>query len=376
MLPSPAQLSARLATVRRHISDSSLDALVITHPPNIFYLTNLSASAGVVVLDREACHLLVDGRYQSSARALVRTERTCAGAVVVPVEHSYEAALAELLSGGAWPRVGFEADHLTVSRYRWLESTLRAGSGTPRNLEMVPVSRLVERARLIKDEFEIATFRRAAELLGEIVKDLPTLLRVHRTERDIAAELDYRLRIAGFAKPAFETIAASGPNSALPHARPTDRRPGRREPIVLDFGGVYDGYCVDLTRTLAMGELPPEAFRVWSAVAEAQDRAIEAIAPGRLASEVDAAARAALARHGLAEAFTHGTGHGLGLEVHEEPPIRRRPPAGSAGGAEDVVLRAGMVFTVEPGAYLPGQFGVRIEDDVLVNSRGCEVLTR
>ncbi len=179
------------------------------------------------------------------------------------------------------------------------------------------------------------------------------------------------MRQEGFTRPAFETIVASGPHSAFPHARPTDRRVAAGEPTVLDFGGVYDGYCVDLTRTVQLGAISQPQERLYAAVREAQQAAIEAVRPGVAASSIDAAAREVLERHGLGEAFGHGTGHGLGLEVHEEPRIARLSPR-----LPDQVLEPGMVFTIEPGAYVPGLGGVRIEDDVLVTDHGCEVLTR
>jgi Xaa-Pro aminopeptidase len=184
--------------------------------------------------------------------------------------------------------------------------------------------------------------------------------------------IDWSMREAGFARPAFETIVASGPNSAMPHARPSDRRLRVSDLVVLDFGGVYDGYCVDLTRTLSVGAIDQESARIHAAVLEAQNAAIAAVRPGVPATNVDDAAREVLTSHGLGDAFGHGTGHGLGLEVHEEPRISRRR---KDAPAEETLLQPGMVFTIEPGAYLAGRGGVRIEDDVLVTAGGCDVLT-
>ena len=194
-------------------------------------------------------------------------------------------------------------------------------------------------------------------------------VREGRSEVEVAMDVEIALRRAGFSKPAFETIVASGPNSALPHARPGSRVIGKGDGVVLDFGGVYDGYCVDLTRTVQLGPASGSFRRIFDAVREAHAAAIAAVRPGIAASAVDTAAREVLAAHGLAEAFVHGTGHGLGLEVHEEPRVTRQ------GTARDETLAPGMIFTVEPGAYLPGIGGVRIEDDVLVTADGCEVLT-
>jgi len=193
------------------------------------------------------------------------------------------------------------------------------------------------------------------------------------TERELALAIDSTIRRAGFEKPAFETIVASGPNSALPHARPTDRTLGEGDLVVLDFGGVYDSYCVDLTRTVVVGSATVRAREVHAAVRTAHDRAIEAIGPGASRFAIDAAARDFLTAAGMGAAFGHGTGHGLGVEVHEEPRISRRGP--NVDTSREAVM-PGMVFTIEPGAYFPGWGGVRIEDDVLVTESGVDVLTQ
>jgi Xaa-Pro aminopeptidase len=201
-----------------------------------------------------------------------------------------------------------------------------------------------------------------------------------RTELEIARAIDARIVGGGFERTAFETIVASGPQAALPHAHPTERRLGENDLVVLDFGGVYHSYCVDLTRTVSVGPASGRAREVHAAVLEAHDRAIQAVAPGRSRFAIDAAARDSLAARGLGEAFGHGTGHGLGIEIHEDPRITRRTgDAAVAPGKEvnevDETVAAGMVFTIEPGAYLPGWGGVRIEDDVLVTEHGVELLT-
>ena len=193
---------------------------------------------------------------------------------------------------------------------------------------------------------------------------------------DIALAVDWRIRKAGFSKTAFDTIVAAGPNAALPHAKPGERKLVEGDLVVLDFGGVYDSYCVDLTRTVTVGKASERAREVYEAVLEAHDRAIACVRPGESRFAIDAAARDTLGRYGLAEAFGHGTGHGLGIEVHEDPKVtRRRPedPVDTVG--QDEAVAAGMVFTIEPGAYLPGWGGVRIEDDVLVTEDGVETLT-
>jgi Xaa-Pro aminopeptidase len=234
----------------------------------------------------------------------------------------------------------------------------------------------VERLRAVKDEYELTVLREAAGRLSEVAETvLAKDVRKGRTERDVAFSIDCRIRDAGFARTAFETIVAAGPNSALPHARPGERRLTEGDLVVLDFGGVYDSYCVDLTRTVSVGPAGGRSREVYGAVLEAHDRAIAAVAPDRSRFEIDAAARETLARRGLGEAFGHGTGHGLGIEVHEDPRISRRRPE-LDDNVTDEFLAAAMVFTIEPGVYLPGWGGVRIEDDVVVTMDGVEVLTK
>ena len=367
--PSPA-LNRRHQIVRRELAARGLDALVITSLPNILYLTNFTGSSAIVVVSPDRLFFVTDFRYLTVLGDTKGTAQECPGLEVVTVEGSYDATLAELLAGQPWRRIGFEAAHLTVDRYSWLTATIAANG--PRNAELVATDRVVERARVCKDPYEIATLREAAQRLSRVAAAAPAEVRRGLTERDVALAIDRRVRQAGFDRPAFDTIVASGPNAALPHARPGERTITEGDLVVLDFGGVYASYCVDLTRTVAVGPASARVREVYAAVLEAHDRAIASVAPGRSRFEIDAAARETLGRHGLAEAFGHGTGHGLGIEVHEDPRIsRRRPDVDS----EDEAVAAGMIFTIEPGAYLPGWGGVRIEDDVLVTDTGVEVLT-
>jgi Xaa-Pro aminopeptidase len=365
--------------IRRALAEQSLDALIVTSLPNILYLTNFTGTAAMVVLTASALHFMTDFRYLTAVDGAVGTAHQCPELDLVKVDGSYDATLAAFVASLPAGRVGFEAAHMTVSRYNGLTAALPL-EATSRQ-ELIATEGIVERARLRKDAFEIATLREAAHRLAEVARAVPREIRVGRTEREVALAVDVRLHEAGFTKPAFDTIVASGPNAALPHAHPGERRFVEGDLVVLDFGGVYDSYCVDLTRTVAVGRATPRAREVHKAVLEAHDRAIASVAPGTSRFAIDAAAREALATYGLAEAFGHGTGHGLGIEVHEDPRItRRRPserdvPSGNDAAPDDVAVAAGMVFTIEPGAYLPGWGGVRIEDDVLVTEGGVEVLT-
>jgi len=292
---------------------------------------------------------------------------------LIEVEGSYDAGLAELLVGPGQGidrpserRIGFEAAHLTVSRLAWLE---RAIDG---RLALVSTMGVVESARVVKDAYELATMRKAGRLLSDVTRDILRTVGAGQSERDLALDIDWRLRRAGFERTAFETIVASGPNAALPHARPTERKLSEEDLVVLDFGGVYDSYCVDLTRTVSIGQASPRARQVYAAVLNGHDQALAAVRPGASRFAVDEAARAVLEQQGMGAAFGHGTGHGLGIEVHEDPRITRKRPDVDT---RDEALVPGMVFTIEPGAYFPGWGGVRIEDDVVVTGGGGELLT-
>ena len=360
-------MAVRQEQVWSRVGPLGLDALLITHVPNVFYLTGLRSTAGAAILTSDGIELIVDFRYLAAAATLKASERAPANLKITPVEGSYDETIGDTLRRRGASRVGVEADHLTLRRWTWLTERLAD------EVAFVATEGLVEAVRLVKDAGEIDTIRTAGRLLGRAVAPVLELVRAGRTEREVAADIDRMVISVGFEDRAFETMVGSGPNSARPHARPERRRLGDGDLVLLDFGGVYNGYCVDLSRTVCVGQRRPEAVRLHQAVLDAQQAAIDIVHPGIPASDIDAAARRVLERHGLAEAFGHSTGHGLGVEVHEGPRIARaraEDPQGSAAR-----LEAGMVFTVEPGAYVPGVGGVRIEDDVLVTSDGCEILT-
>jgi Xaa-Pro aminopeptidase len=366
-LPSSTALSARHRRVRESLETLSLDALIVTPPANIRYLSNHAGSAGILVLTRDALHLLVDFRYHDAVRALQESPAGCPELRIWDVPESYEEALIGCLAETGVTTVGFEAAHVTVARYEWWVETI-GGRGV--DITLRSTERIVEQARVIKDATEIATLRDAASRLNDVMPAVLDCVRAGVTERRIAAVIESAMREAGYERPAFDTIVASGPHSAMPHYRAGTRTLAAGDLVVLDFGGVLDGYCSDLTRTVSIGPPAHEARRVYDAVRDAHAAAVAAAKPGVEASAVDAAARDVLRERGLGEAFGHGTGHGLGLDVHEEPRIGK-PRA----DVPPVALAPGMVFTIEPGAYLSGFGGVRIEDDVLVTDSGCELLT-
>src|SRR3954462_2861227 len=366
-LPDSSVVERRHAGIREKLETLNLDALIVTDAFNIRYLSNHVGSAGILVLTGEAIHLLIDFRYQAAANELQGSAAACPGLRIWNVPGSYDEALVDCLIAIGVSMLGFEATHVSVARHEWLTRTLAARTAA---MTLRSTDEIIERARTIKDATEIAALRESAAALAPVVDSALAAVKMGVTERAIAAVIEGALREAGFDRPAFDTIVASGPNSALPHYRAGNRVLARNDLVVLDFGGILGGYCSDLTRTVAVGAADPEVRRVPAAVLAAQEAAIAAIRPGVEASCVDAAARDVLESCGLGDAFGHGTGHGLGLEVHELPRITRPRP-----DVPPMTLVPGMVFTVEPGAYRAGWGGVRIEDDVLVTDTGCEVLT-
>jgi Xaa-Pro aminopeptidase len=359
-------ISVRVASLRALFRARDLDALVVTCLPNIAYLTGFFASASALVVTPDDVTLFADSRY---AAGLQERARDCPFIQPreLPPGSSYDAAVLEHLGALRGARVGFEAAHLTVSRHSFLVDGLKQrGSTSP----LVATVGVVELLRSSKDAWEVGRLRDGAERLSTVAKCILPKILAGRTEADLAAEIEARLRRVGFQRPAFDTIVASGPNAALPHARAGSRSLEAGDLVVIDFGGVLDGYCTDLTRTVAVGKAGDRERQVIEQVVEAQLAAFAAVKAGCSPESVDAAARAVLTGHGSGQAFTHGTGHGIGLEVHEAPRLTR----GRVDHPEPP-LAAGMVMTLEPGAYFPGWGGVRIEDDVLVTADGAEWLT-
>ena len=351
-----SQFADRRARVLEPLRTLGADALLVTHLPNVRYLTGFSGTAGILVLETggEAV-LITDSRYLSQSREEIGELEIC------KVVGSYDETLVRYARARAHQTLAYEEAHCRVSRLRFLES------GLSEDTRLIGCQGLIESLRAVKDEDELERLERAARGLGPTVNALKERIRPGVSERTVAAELDYRLRQNGYEKAAFDTIVASGPRAALPHGRPTDRRFELGDLVIIDFGGVMGGYSSDVTRTFCVGEPSLEAEHIYEVVRAAQQAAIESVRPGIEAQEVDRAARDVIESADLGEFFGHGTGHGIGLEVHESPWI-------SPGRAE--LLESGMVFTIEPGIYIPGKGGVRLEDDVLVTEGGCRLLSR
>ncbi len=355
------RLAARVATLCATVATAPVDVLVVSHPPNLLYLFGVPASAGLAVVTPAGATVLADERYRE-AFAQAAADLPGVTIVSVGVGSSYEEALAGTLVAQSARSVGVEAAAMSLGRASAVRRCL------PEGVVLVETDGLVEYLRMVKDPWEQAIFREAGARLTEVAACILPKVSAGRREGAVAWDIEVALREGGFERSAFEVIVASGPNSARPHHRAGNRRIAAGDLVVVDFGGVLDGYAVDMTRTVAVGAIGDEERGWLAAVASAQRAAIGAVGPGVLPSSVDGAAREVLTSAGLRERFVHSTGHGLGLEVHERPTIG---PRGDASGP----LAAGTVFTVEPGVYVPGHGGVRIEDDVIVTATGVERLT-
>jgi Xaa-Pro aminopeptidase len=349
----------RLERLKGGLSDHRIDALLVTSLPNVRYLCGYSGTAGALLLNETGNWFFTDGRYREQARAEVE------GCRVEIAPKPPLAAAAEWLTQRAAKkpssarRLGIESEHLTVAGRVQLARLLR------RVFRLRETRGLVERLRMVKDADEIKRLRAAGILGASLFERALEAIRPGVKETEVAAEMQYAARRAGADEMSFPTIIAAGKRSALPHGRASRAAIPVRGFVVCDFGVILAGYCSDRTRTVHVGRPRIEDRRMYDAVREAQQAAVACVRPGVSVGEVDGAARKVLQKRGLAKYFTHSTGHGVGLEIHEAPRV-------AAGQTE--VLRAGMVITIEPGVYIAGRGGVRIEDVVVVTERGCEVL--
>jgi Xaa-Pro aminopeptidase len=350
--------AGRLSRLRSALGENDLDSLLVTHLPNIHYLCGFTGSAAALLVANRGAVLFTDGRYSAQAKEEVT------GARIVIASKSPLVTAAGWLATNKERRsstlVGIEPDSITAGMRDRLAGMLKGRA----RLRSAPP--LVERARMVKDAAEILRIRRAVDLGASLFRIALKKIRPGVTEVEVAAAMEYEARRAGAESMSFPTILASGARSAIVHGRASGARIPRRGFVVCDFGVILAGYCSDRTRTVHVGRPSAEARRLYEAVLEAQQAAIAAVRPGATAADVDGAARRVLRKRKLAQYFTHSTGHGLGLEIHEAPRLAE---------GQTHKLEPGMVITIEPGAYLPGKWGVRIEDVVVVTPSGCEVLT-
>ncbi len=345
----------RLDALRARLEASPAAALIVTDLANIRYLTGFTGSAGVLAVTAGAALLTTDGRYRTQSAEQVAGAGAAVEIAVGGIAAQRD-AVRSLLSGSH--RVGLEAEHLSWSDSRQWGDLVG---------EVVPMSGEVEALREVKDGGEIDRMAAAAAIADAALAQVAPLLADRLSEAAFALALDTAMRRGGAESVAFETIVASGPNSAKPHHRPTARVIGAGEPVVVDFGATFEGYRSDMTRTFCVGgDLQGEMARVFEVVRASQAEGVATVAPGVPCKEVDDACRAVIAQAGWADRFEHGTGHGVGLDIHEAPAV---------GPLATATLVPGMVVTVEPGVYLPGAGGVRIEDTLVVTEDGSRPLT-
>lgn len=345
----------RTARLRLSFSDLGADALLVSHLPNIRYLCGFSGSAGLLLVEPHKTTLFTDSRYTFQAR-----DEVFSATVHIAKKGLLRAVARGLQAKRGRCRVAYSPAHMTVLEKRALDAAVG-----PR-VRWVSDGNAVEKLRAVKDPDELSRIREAAVLISDVLRRVLRLVKPGVTELEVAAEIEHGIKRGGGSGASFETIVASGARSAWAHARPTSKPLRKGELVVLDQGAIIAGYCSDMTRTVFVGRAPAKVRSLYHAVLDAQQAAKQTIRPGVEAGDVDRAARAVLKSRNLARYFTHSTGHGLGLEVHEMPRL---------GKGEQTVLREGMVLTVEPGVYVEGLGGIRIEDDVVVTATGYEDLT-
>lgn len=344
---------ARLAKLRKKLAEMEADGMLVTSAVNRRYLSGFTGTSGYLLITADQAVLFSDFRYRSQAPAQAPD--------FTFVEHGLkpQETIRDKARAFGVRRLAFEDHDLTVADHRRHAEAFQG-------MELVPAGKLVENIRMVKDEAELAVMREACAIADRAFRHMLDVLKPGMTERDAALELEFFMRKEGASGTSFETIIASGERSALPHGTASDRVMGSGEFVTLDFGAYYSGYCSDLTRTVVLGPPTDRHREIYDIVLEAQQAVLEGIRPGMTGREADRIARDIIEKHGYGDLFGHGTGHGLGLEIHEEPRL-------SKGGA--IVLEPGMTVTVEPGIYVPGFGGVRIEDDIVITDNGADLLT-
>lgn len=343
----------RVEQLRVKLQEQGLPAMLVASPINRRYLTGFTGSAGYVLITRDQSYLLTDFRYMTQA------PEQATGFKVVEHGSKVMDTVKELLDAEGIKSLGFEQEHITYAVFISYTEQLKP-------VTLTPVSGLVEQLRIFKDREELQVMQRAAELADATFSHILDIVEVGKTEREIDLQMEMFMRSHGATSSSFDTIVASGERSALPHGVASERVIQGNEFITFDFGALLDGYCSDLTRTIAVGNPDSKLKEIYDIVLEAQLHALDHIKPGMTGREADALTRDIITKYGYGEYFGHSTGHGLGMEVHESPRLSK---------ASDDILEPGMVVTVEPGIYLPGLGGVRIEDDIVITETGIQILT-
>jgi Xaa-Pro aminopeptidase len=356
-----AYLKVRHKAVRDAMKQLRLDALLLTHPPDLAYLTNFTGDDSVGLITAKDLHIVTDFRYQEQAQLE-------AGWVELAVRSGKMSdAVAIAIAGTGAKRIGFEANFTTFGQVNAVDKALKDLKKGGKEVELVPLEDVMSNIRKVKDDHEIDLIRKSIALAEEAFEAIRDEIKVGQSENYLAGLLIAEMRSRGAMTTSFEPIVAAGPNSSLPHYRPGETLVQRDQPLLFDWGALYQGYCSDLTRTFVIGRANPRIKEIYNVVLKAQLAAIKFLRPGVTTKQADRVARDVIDRAGFKENFGHGLGHGIGRDIHELPTLR------ATGGEEE--LRPGMIVTVEPGIYLPGEGGVRIEDDILITHSGCEVLS-
>jgi len=348
-------MNQRLKNIHSALKERKLDALLVSWPANISYLTQSQSRDSYFLVFRKENIYFTDSRYTEEAKKFLKGNgrlKECNGSV-------FEQIVRTILRFKL-KRVGFEERYLPFAEFAKIKQQARG------NFDLIPTHSIIEDKRQVKDTRELAQLQKATRITALALEHIRQFLVPGVKEIEIVAELERFIRYQGARASAFDIIVASGPNSSQPHHLSGDRKFKDNEPVLIDLGVDYQGYKSDLTRVFFLGKIDVLARKVYDIVLKAQELAIGKIHPGAEMAEIDRVARAYIAKKGYAKNFTHNLGHGFGLEIHEDPRI---------SGNEASAIRAGMTFTVEPGIYLPGKFGIRIEDMVLVTRKGCEVLS-
>ncbi len=347
-------MKERIKKLREKLDQENLDLLLVTSLTNIRYLCGFTGSNGVLLVSKDNAIFLTDFRYKEQVKKEVK------GAEIKIAQRELFSTLTDIdLLKGKRIKAGFEEKYLSFQLYQRLKTLL------PQVL-WVPTENLVESLLVIKDQEEIKRIKKAAEISAKAFDEILPFFRPGTKESDIAAELEYRIKRNGGEGSAFEPIVASGLRSAMPHARASSKMLRKGEFVTLDFGALYEGYVCDITRTLVLGNATSRQKKIYDLVLKAQSKAIDNARPGMKGFELDKVGRDIIKKAGYQEYFGHGLGHGIGLLVHDSPGV---------GTKSQEVLKPGMVITIEPGVYIPGWGGVRIEDDVLITRNGCKILT-
>jgi Xaa-Pro aminopeptidase len=342
----------KLEKLRKCFKELDIDGLLITNAYNRRYMTNFTGTAGAVLITDPKALFITDFRYVEQAKKQVHDYE------IVQHQASIVSEVAKQVEHLGIKRLGFEQEDVTYAAYQTYVKEIKA--------ELVPVSGVIEKLRLIKTESEIKILKEAAEIADAAFKHILDFIRPGVSELEVSNELEFFMRKNGASSSSFDIIVASGYRSALPHGVASDKIIEKGELVTLDFGAYYKGYCSDITRTVAVGEPSDELKNIYNIVLEAQLRGMNGIKPGMTGREADALTRDYITEKGYGEYFGHSTGHGIGLEVHEGPALSVK---------SDTILKPGMVVTVEPGIYIPGLGGVRIEDDTVITENGNESLT-